>query len=43
MADFVHSLPKGDRMILDSINDQVIVVRPVKIDIEKLLKEIDAG
>ena len=42
MADFVHSLPKGDRMILDSINDQVIVVTPVKIDMEKLLKEINA-
>ena len=42
MAAFVRSLPKGDRMILDSINDQVIVVTPVKIDIEALLKQINA-
>jgi len=43
MAALARSMPKGDKMILDSINDQVIVVTPVKIDIEKLLKDINAG
>jgi len=33
-----RSLPKGDEIILDSINDQVLVATPMEIDIEALLK-----
>lgn len=42
MEAFSRSLPKGDKIIQDSINDQVMVVTPVDIDIEELLKQINA-
>lgn len=43
MEAFRRSLPKGDKINMDTINDQVIVVTPVDIDIEELLKQINAG
>jgi len=43
MAVFARSLPEGDEIIIDSINDQVMVATPVQVDIKTLLKQTGAG
>lgn len=42
MEFFARSLREGDELILDSIDDQVMVATPMEIDIEALLKQINA-